>query len=78
MYSRKNAMEAVPEEMTEVWACAKDDCKGWIRDDFAFETEPVCQLCKSPMVKETRMLPLLVNTNKKQKSLGKGILIDRK
>lgn len=78
MYSRKSTMESIPEEMTEVWACSNDGCKGWIRDDFAFEAEPVCQLCKSPMVKETRMLPLLVNTNKKQKSLGKGILIDRK
>lgn len=78
MYSRKNAMESIPEEMTEVWACTQTDCKGWIRDDFAFEAEPVCQLCKSPMKKESRLLPQIVNTNKKQKSLSKGITINPK
>ncbi|WP_106769164.1 cold-shock protein [Paenibacillus faecalis] len=67
MYSRKNAAESIPEEMTEVWSCTNKDCKGWIRDDFAFEIEPDCMLCQSPMVKETRMLPLLVNSNNKKK-----------
>lgn len=78
MYSRKNSMESIPEELTEVWSCTQDDCKGWMRDDFAFDVEPVCHLCQSPMIKETRTLPLLVNTNKQQKSLGKGIQIERK
>lgn len=76
MYSRKNSMESIPEEITEVWACTKEDCKGWMRDDFAFDTEPVCHLCHSPMVKETRKLPQLINTNKQQKSLSKGIQIN--
>lgn len=75
MYSRRNAVESIPEEMTEVWSCITEDCKGWIRDDFAFDVEPVCPLCQSTMVKETRMLPQLVNNNKKQKTLGKGTLI---
>ncbi|WP_397311123.1 cold-inducible protein YdjO-related protein [Paenibacillus darwinianus] len=46
-----------------------DLCEGrlqllWMRDDFSFEQEPLCSHCGAPMVKSTKMLPLLVNTDK--------------
>jgi hypothetical protein len=63
MYSRKKQVEEVPEELTVIWVCTKEGCNGWMRDNFKFETTPVCRLCLSPMVQGTRMLPSLVNCN---------------
>ncbi|MCS7462159.1 cold-shock protein [Paenibacillus doosanensis] len=75
MYSRKKTMENVPEEDTMIWSCTKENCSGWIRDNFAFEYVPTCWQCQSPMVKSMRMLPLLVNTNGNLKLIKKGIQI---
>ncbi|TBL76029.1 cold-shock protein [Paenibacillus thalictri] len=66
MYSRKRPMEEVPEELTSVWICEKEDCIGWMRDNFTFETVPTCLQCSSPMIRGTKMLPLLVNHNHNQ------------
>jgi hypothetical protein len=61
MNFRKKWEEKTPEEDTPVWSCTKDGCKGWMRDTLTFEAVPLCPLCSSPMVSETRMLPTLVN-----------------
>jgi hypothetical protein len=61
MNYRKKPVEEVVEENTSIWACTKDGCKGWMRDNFTFEEEPECRLCSSPMVQEMRMLPALNN-----------------
>lgn len=75
MYSRKKPLEEIPEEMTAIWSCTNQDCNGWMRDNFAFEVVPTCVLCHAPMESDTRMLPQLVNTNRDQKHLRKGVPI---
>lgn len=61
MSYRRKTLEEIPEENTEIWSCTTNGCKGWMRDNFAFDHQPSCPLCSSPMTKETRMLPVLVN-----------------
>lgn len=75
MNYRKKPVEEIPEEVTAVWVCTSDSCKGWMRDNFAFDQAPSCCICQSPMVRETRMLPQLVNPNGDVKKLKKGISI---
>jgi hypothetical protein len=75
MYFRRKSLEDLPEENTMIWTCEKEDCKGWIRDNFAFAYVPTCHQCFSPMVSSVKMLPLLANSNKDMKSLNKGIQI---
>lgn len=72
---RKKYVEDFPEENTQIWSCTKEGCKGWMRDNFAFENKPNCCLCLSPMAREMRMLPLLVNTNDDLKAMKKGVQI---
>ncbi|GIO56150.1 cold-shock protein [Paenibacillus cellulositrophicus] len=76
MNYRKKSMEEIPEENTAIWSCTKEGCKGWMRDNFAFEHEPTCRLCNSPMVRDTKMLPVLNNSSADQKSAKKGVKID--
>lgn len=73
MYSRKHQAEPVPEELTDIWTCASDGCNGWMRDNFAFDAEPRCPLCDSDMVRETRMLPHLTNSNLENKFSKKNV-----
>lgn len=61
--SRNKHLEDLPKENTLIWCCTKEGCKGWMRDNFAFDKKPVCFLCKSPMVNDMRMLPTIVNSN---------------
>ncbi|WP_141334867.1 cold-shock protein [Paenibacillus sp. tmac-D7] len=68
MNFRKKTLEEIPTEQTSIWSCTMDGCKGWMRDNFAFEHEPSCPLCASPMVSDTRMLPSLINSNADRKS----------
>ncbi|QJD86442.1 cold-shock protein [Cohnella herbarum] len=65
-YSRKKPLEEIPNELTAIWSCSDDGCKGWMRDNFAFSIVPVCSLCKSPMVRSERMLAAVVNTSPNQ------------
>ncbi|MDF2814210.1 MAG: hypothetical protein K0Q81_410 [Paenibacillus sp.] len=78
VYSRKRLLEDLIVEITTVWSCEAEGCKGWIRDNFAFEVVPTCPLCKAPMGRSMKELPLLVNTRTDQKFLKKGILIGAK
>ncbi|WP_199620342.1 cold-shock protein [Paenibacillus alkalitolerans] len=61
MNFRKKWEEKAPEEDTAVWSCTEDNCNGWMRDNFRFESEPRCPLCSAPMESEIRSLPTLVN-----------------
>ncbi len=54
-----NKKEPVEEVETTVWSCTSESCAGWMREDYSFETEPVCPLCQAEMTKETRVLPKL-------------------
>jgi hypothetical protein len=75
MYFRKKSLEDIPEESTAIWSCENDNCNGWMRDNFAFASAPICSSCQAPMVSSMRMLPLLSNTNSNFKSLKKGVQI---
>ncbi|WP_248928681.1 cold-shock protein [Paenibacillus hamazuiensis] len=74
MYHKKS-LEEVPIENISIWSCENEACKGWMRDNFAFESAPICVHCNSPMVKSMKMLPQLNNPNKDMKSLKKGVQI---
>lgn len=71
---RKKVVEEIPQADTAILPCTNEDCNGWMRDNFAFEQEPVCAHCSSPMVSGTKMLPLVVNDHP-IKMLKKGTLI---
>ncbi len=70
---RKKIEEDLPKENTPIWSCTREGCKGWMRDNFAFETQPVCRLCLSPMVSGMRVLPLLVNSFDELEAMKKRI-----
>jgi len=74
MYSRKKPLEEIPLENVTIWSCEKEGCKGWMRDNFAFESVPTCHLCQSAMVRSVKLLPVVNNAND-QKSLKKGAKI---
>jgi len=72
---RNKHVEDLPNEDTPIWSCTKKGCKGWMRDNFAFGNIPICCLCLSPMVRDMKMLPLLVNSNDDLKAMNKGVEI---
>ncbi|ANE47685.1 hypothetical protein SY83_16920 [Paenibacillus swuensis] len=73
---RKVLYEDLPKEDTTIWSCEKEGCTGWIRDNFAFESAPLCHQCSSTMITSVKLLPTLVNSNRDIKALKKGIQID--
>jgi len=73
--ARNKYYEALPVEDTPIWSCTKEGCKGWMRDNFTFEYQPVCCLCSSPMVSTMKMLPSLANPNDDLKAIRKGVQI---
>ncbi|MFD0871037.1 cold-shock protein [Paenibacillus residui] len=75
MSYRRRLSEDIPEEDTRIWSCTQQGCKGWMRDNFAFDSSPRCRLCNAPMDIGTRRLPQLINTNGDLKALKKGISI---
>jgi hypothetical protein len=64
--SRKKPLEDIPEEMTAIWSCTNESCKGWMRDNFAFSVQPTCIQCQSVMVKSEKKLAVLLNTSPNQ------------
>lgn len=64
--SRKKPLEDVVTELTVIWACSNENCMGWMRDNFAFSTTPVCPQCNSAMVKGEKLLPVVENTSPSQ------------
>jgi len=67
--SRKRVMESVPEELTAIWSCSNESCKGWMRDNFVFSSQPTCVQCNSLMVKDEKMLSIVENTSPNQVKL---------
>ncbi|TCZ76347.1 cold-shock protein [Paenibacillus albiflavus] len=65
MYFSKKNMEPIQEETTSVWICSEDTCSCWMRENFSFEESPACPICSSVMVKNTKMLPSLLNHSTK-------------
>jgi len=59
LYHSKRNQEPVQQEQTSVWTCSKESCSCWMRESFAFDENPICPLCSSSMVKDTKMLPIL-------------------
>ncbi|WP_027086267.1 cold-shock protein [Cohnella panacarvi] len=62
-HSRKKPLEDLPEELTAIWSCTKENCRGWMRDNFVFSIVPICSLCQSEMVKGEKMLAMVMNTS---------------
>lgn len=75
MYFRKKAPEELPKEETAIWACTKEGCTGWMRDNFTFETVPTCWQCNSPMTRSMKMLPMLANKKSDKKAMKTGSAI---
>ncbi|MNP43343.1 hypothetical protein D3C76_1371580 [compost metagenome] len=75
MYNRKKPLEEIPQADAAIWECTSETCKGWMRDNFAFDSVPTCPICASEMVSTTRMLPLLENSNSNMKTMSKGTRI---
>ena len=64
--SRKKQLEEIPQEMTAIWSCSNEDCNGWMRENFAFSSQPDCPQCGNVMVKGERKLTVLVNSTLNQ------------
>ncbi len=71
MYPRKRSLEDLPKAVTDVWSCSKEDCNGWIRDDYSFEDVPVCRQCKSPMIRSRKEVPILTSSDHTWKTSNK-------
>lgn len=65
--SRRKPLLDLPEELTSIWSCIKEECNGWTRDNFVFMAQPTCVLCGAPMEKGERMLSIVANTSPNQK-----------
>jgi len=70
-YSWNKPLENLPEEMTTIWSCPGIDCKGWTRDNFSFNENPVCPICKTAMLRSEKLLPILVTTDQQIKHYRK-------
>ncbi|WP_211748767.1 cold-shock protein [Paenibacillus sp. Marseille-Q4541] len=64
--SRRKPAEDVPMELTAIWSCSNDKCKGWMRDNFVFNVIPVCPQCQSNVMRDERMLAAVTNTSPSQ------------
>ncbi|WP_333485676.1 cold-inducible protein YdjO-related protein [Paenibacillus sp. SYP-B4298] len=42
-----------------MWTCSSDNCSCWMRNDFSFESQPLCPICQSEMNEGTKLLPVL-------------------
>ncbi|MGV2503342.1 cold-shock protein, partial [Priestia megaterium] len=38
------------------WECTVEECKGWMRKDFSYDSHQTCPLCKSQMKAEKRLI----------------------
>ncbi|NHN32382.1 cold-inducible protein YdjO-related protein [Paenibacillus agricola] len=53
-------------EQIEIWRCKQPDCKAWTRKEFVTETLPDCPLCKNPMVRSYKHVPVVHKKSKKK------------
>ena len=70
-YSRRRPLEDFPKEMTAIWSCTREDCKGWMRNNYSFEDVPACPQCKSPMISSMKNLPILLDSTYEVKTVLK-------
>lgn len=61
--SRKKPLEDIPTELTVIWSCTNENCKGWMRDNFSFSATPECPKCHSSMIKDEKILDVVENTS---------------
>ncbi|MCR2804126.1 cold-shock protein [Paenibacillus soyae] len=61
-YSRKKPMSEPVHEMTPIWACTKEGCNGWMRENYTLQETPTCSQCQSPMARTTREIPVLTGS----------------
>ncbi|SFL38435.1 Cold-inducible protein YdjO [Paenibacillus sp. 1_12] len=59
-------------EHIEIWKCKQPECKAWTRKEFVTEELPDCPLCKHPMVRSYKHLPVMDKKTKKKFLVGKG------
>lgn len=64
--------EQKPEvEQIEIWKCKEADCKAWVRKEFVTEALPTCPLCKNPMIRSYKHVPVTVKKGNKKFLVGK-------
>ncbi|TXK84144.1 cold-inducible protein YdjO-related protein [Paenibacillus sp. N3.4] len=64
--------EQKPElEQIEIWKCKETDCKAWVRKEFVTEALPPCPLCKNPMVRSYKHVPVAAKKGNKKFLVGK-------
>lgn len=76
MNNKRKFTVDLPLEVTGIWSCTSDSCNGWMREEFALDPVPTCRLCQSPMVRTTRMAPVVsgvgVSGSVKDHTVGNG------
>ncbi|MBP1963617.1 cold-inducible protein YdjO-related protein [Paenibacillus aceris] len=64
--------EQKPEvEQIEIWKCKEADCKAWVRKEFVTEALPTCPLCKNPMIRSYKHVPVTAKKGNKKFLVGK-------
>jgi len=58
-------------EQIEIWKCKEADCKAWVRKEFVTEAQPSCPLCKNPMIRSYRHVPVVTKKGNKKFLMGK-------
>jgi hypothetical protein len=68
----KTTSEEQTEELqqTQIWKCTDANCKAWSRDEFVTEASPACPLCKKPMVRSYKHIPIISKKFKKTFIMG--------
>ncbi|MCR8634323.1 MULTISPECIES: cold-shock protein [Paenibacillus] len=59
-------------EQIEIWKCKQPECKAWTRKEFVKEDLPDCPLCKNPMVRSYKHVPVVHKKGNKKFLVGKG------
>ncbi|UJF34749.1 cold-inducible protein YdjO-related protein [Paenibacillus hexagrammi] len=58
-------------EQIEIWKCKQADCKAWVRKEFVTEELPACPLCKTPMIRSYKHVPVTTKKTNKKFIMGK-------
>jgi hypothetical protein len=66
-YSWNRPLENLPEETTTIWSCMKEECNGWMRDNYSFKETPLCLQCQSTMTISQKTLPILISSDSQVK-----------
>ncbi|MBD0381394.1 cold-inducible protein YdjO-related protein [Paenibacillus sedimenti] len=70
--TEEQKLEQKPEvEQVEIWKCKEAECKAWVRKEFVTEALPNCPLCKNPMIRSYRHVPITAKKGNKKFLMGK-------